>query len=556
MSYPTDSDSKSDDQKEEDLKEAEKKYDKAIVDQYIRAYEEYAAKIIAPYLDDMTEEDFLQKIRQDGVERKLKKIVLSKSLPEDKVVQLKQAIHEARLLGFKFEATQKRFYSVPDCLTHVLGYVGQMKEGSSELSGVAGIEAKYDSYLSGTPGVREMKKGPKGQYIPFEGLRMKEAQHGKNIKLTIDMGIQTIVEEELDKGLAHFHSVRGTIIVVEPTTGSILAMASRPHFNLNTKENMQEGALNFAVQGLYEPGSTFKVVAVTSAVDSGKATFNTIVDCNPKLVKGTKKPVSDAPRGALGFLPVKAVLWKSSNPGAYAIGLIAGWPTYKKYMEAFGFKTKTGIDLPSESKGQSQDGSNIVNFSRITFGYSVTATPLQVVMAYAAIANGGMRMKPRLVSTIYDSSGAVYEECKPQELGRVMKKETAAQLCSVLAGVTAPGGTATKAAVDGYKVGGKTGTAHKVRESGGYYDDKKTVSFVGIFPAENPAFVCLVVVDDPHPTDCRPGGGTVCAPIFKNVATRLASALNIPKEGSISGAAANGNTASTANNQSRGNARR
>ncbi len=510
-------------------------YESDVAESYIDAHMQYAAAVIAPFLDNMTYDQVLAKLRQENVEKPQMRLVLAQNLSEDKAELIRQALQDARVQGFKCETIWKRVYVAPTCLTHILGYVGQLTEGSPMLNGVAGLEKTMDPYLVGQKGFRESRRNNRGQIIPSREDRFKPPVDGLNIKLTINMELQTIVEEELDKGLAYYRAPRGTIIVVEPHTGNILAMASRPQFNLNTKENMQEGALNFAVQGLYEPGSTFKLVSVTSAVDTGKLTFNSMIDCSPAPVPGSK-PVTDAPR-RYGMLSVGDVLKKSSNPGAFRIGCRGGgWNVYKKYLEAYGFRRKTGIELPSEARSQCQDGSNFSNFSRITYGYSITVTPLQVAMAYAAVANGGILMKPRLVDVIYDSNGSIVERRQPVEVGRVMKESTSRSMREALARVAGVGGTATRGNVPGYQIGGKTGTAHKVKERGGYYDNRYTVSFVGLLPAEDPAFVCLVVVDDPHPTDCHAGGGTVCAPIFKNVAGRMAAALNVPQTSPIQGA--------------------
>jgi cell division protein FtsI (penicillin-binding protein 3) len=472
----------------------------------------------------------LSKLRQDGVEKKKRRLVLAQNLTDDQVHAINEAIVQAHIQGLKCESSWKRVYLVPNMLTHLTGYVGQNQEGSRLLTGSCGLEQQLDGYLLGQDGVRETRRNQKGLLIASKDDRFKPPVDGRNVKLTINMNIQQIVEEELDKGLAYYRAPRGTIIVIEPKTGDILAMASRPHFNLNTKENMQEGALNFAVQGLYEPGSTFKLVSVTSAVDSGKASFSTPIDCTTAPVPGAR-PVSDAPR-SYGTLTVAEVLKKSSNPGAFRIGCRAGgWNVYKKYLKAYGFLDPTGVELPSEARSRIQDGSNFVNFSRITYGYAVQVTPLQVAMAYAAVANDGVRMRPRLVEGIYDRDGRLVERRDPVEVCRVMKKETAKNMRVALAGVAGEGGTARRGNVPGYQIGGKTGTAHKAKEGGGYYSDRYTVSFVGLLPYDDPAFVCLVVVDDPHPTDCHPGGGTVCAPIFKEVGTRIAATLNIPKKG-------------------------
>ena len=517
--------------KDDNKEDLDKKYDMEVVEQYFREHDAYAARVIAPFIEDMTYDEILQKIRQEGVERPKKRIVLTQNLTEEKAELLRQALEDAHVQGFDCISNWKRGYVAPQCLTHVLGYVGQVTEGSFVLTGISGLEKQMDRYLLGQRGIRESRRDGRGRVIPTREDRFKPPVNGLNVKLAVNMELQTIVEEELEKALEKNRAPRGTIIIVEPKTGDILAMASRPHFDLNTKANMQEGALNYAVQGLYEPGSTFKVVSVTSAIDTGKASFNTPINCSAVPIPGAK-PVTDAPR-SYGSLTVAGVLKKSSNPGTLRIALRAGgWPVYKKYLEGFGFRDKTGIELPSEARGQCQDGSNYVNFSRIPFGYSVMTTPLNVAMAYAAIANGGVLMKPRLVKEICDANGVIVERRPPQPVRRVMSPATSKGMLQALAGVAALDGTASRAMVPGYTVGGKTGTAHKVKEKGGgYYEGRYTVSFCGVMPVENPAFVCMIVVDDPRPTDCKPGGGTVCAPIFKQVAMRLATALHLPAEG-------------------------
>ena len=455
-------------------KKLEELYEPEMVKEYVQAHLEYAAKVIAPFLPDMSVQDIINTVEKDGAIPK-KRIVIAKNLSEEK----------AELL---------------------------------------------DDQLLGHNGIREYRKDSRGRIIPSADSRFKDAVDGLNVRLTVNMEYQTIVEEELDAAISFYtdqtHKPRGCIIVVEPKTGSILAMASRPHYNLNTREGLQEGAYHFAVQSLYEPGSTFKIVSVTSAVDSGKATFDTMINCTPYPVPGSR-PVTDAPR-SYGGLTVAGVLKKSSNPGAFRIALKSGWPTYKKYFDLYGFSSKTGIDLPGETNSQCQDGSNFVNFSRISFGYSLMVSPLQVAMAYAAIANDGVRMRPRLVDGIYVDDRN-FQPSPPVEVCRVMSVKTARDLRNALFHVTDLDGTAKRARVEGYNVGGKTGTAHKVKPTGGYFENRYTVSFVGMLPVEDPAFVCLVVIDDPTSKHCHPGGGTVCAPVFQKLATRLAAAMNIPK---------------------------
>ncbi len=499
-------------------------YDEEKCAEYFRAHDRLVAEWLAP-LVRMEPDDIVDKIAQEGKTRVLQDFALAKNLTEDRADEIKKTIAQARLRGFKCESSLTRSYVTPTSLAHVLGFVDYENEG------VCGIEARFNGYLKGQNGSREYRRDARGLILPSEDDRFKEPIHGQNIRLTIDMRLQTIVEQELEAGIAKNRAARGAIIVVEPKTGDILALASYPTFNLNTKENQGKAALNYAVQGSYEPGSTFKVVAVTAAVDTGKLGFNTIVSCEPFHLPGRKSSINDD-RRHYGSLSVADVLKKSSNPGAARIAFVAEWPTYKNYLEKFGLTTRTGVALPSEGRCMMQDGSNKTNFAPISFGYSINVTPLHIAMMYAAIANDGLRMKPRLIDKIIAADGTVVDECPPQPVMQVMKTRTARDLRKALHNVTLEGGTARRAAIPGYHVGGKTGTAHKVKETGGYYNQpgnsRYTVSFVGMAPVEDPAFVCLVVIDDPRPTDCRAGGGTVAAPIFQKAATRMLRTLNIP----------------------------
>jgi cell division protein FtsI (penicillin-binding protein 3) len=338
------------------------------------------------------------------------------------------------------------------------------------------------------------------------------------------------------------------MIVVSPQTGDILAMVSRPAFDLNTKElithkgkfprgevkedgKVLTGDFNFACQTRYEPGSTFKVLAVTAAVDKGLMGIRSYVNCSPFSVGFGSKAINDRPFN-YGSLPVWGVLKKSSNPGAARIAIVAKWQNYKEYLEKFGLNKPAGIDLPSGGACLLADGSNIVNYSRIAYGYSVAVSPLHMAMVYAAIANDGVRMKPRLIDKIFYADGAVYDECAPQEICRVMKSSTARDLRFALESVTerkgeCGRGTATAAAIPGFRVGGKTGTAKKVKAGGGYAENLYTVSFAGVFPIDDPKLVVMTVIDEPHPTDCNPGGGTVAAPIFRAAAERFINVLNL-----------------------------
>ncbi len=550
-------------------------YDPEVCAYYYSLHDKLVADVLYPFLSKveieekdaggstrkrfMTREDIIARIAQPEIEahnreaeakgekpRKFRnKIVLAKGLPLDTAEKIRTALAQAHVRGIVVQEDLRRSYVMPEMLCHVLGYVNH------ENKGMSGVENQFQSHLAGIDGMREYRHGSRGQVLPNEDDRYLAPKDGLNLRLTIDMRLQTIVEQELDRGLRHFRAPRGCMIVVEPKTGDILAMVSRPSFDLNTKEvitpsgkkergsvknsegNVENGEYNFACQARYEPGSTFKVVAVTAAVDTKLMGINSWIPCAPFSVGGGSKPINDG-RFNYGTLPMWGVLKKSSNPGSARIAIACKWPLYRDYLQRYGLHQSAGIDLPSGGGCSVADGNNIVNFSRIAYGYSVSVSPLHMAMVYATIANNGLRMKPRLIDRIISADGSVYDECKPQEVQRVMSEKTAADLRFALETVTdlkgrgnEGRGTASRARIPGFRVGGKTGTAKKTKRTGGYYDGLYTVSFAGVFPIDDPKLVVMTVIDEPHPTDCNPGGGTVAAPIFRAAVERMIDVLNI-----------------------------
>ncbi len=547
-------------------------YDETVMEHYFQQHDKLVAEVLFPFLSHqeieetingrtikrfMTREDIVEKIAQTATQKynaeaKVKglptrsirnQIVLAKGMSFDTADKIRKAVSDARVRGLMVQSDLRRSYVMPEMLCHVLGYVDH------ENKGMSGVESYFHSYLAGVDGIREYRHNARGQVLTNEDDRYMAPKHGLNLKLTIDMRLQTIVEQELDKGMRHFRAKRGCMIVVDPKTGDILAMVSRPAFDLNTKELITHkgkfprgevkddngktitGDFNFACQTRYEPGSTFKVLAVTAVVDKGLMGIGGYVNCSPFSVGFGSKAINDRPFN-YGDLPVWGVLKKSSNPGAARIAIIAKWQNYKEYLEKFGLNKPAGIDLPSGGACLLADGSNIVNYSRIAYGYSVAVSPLHMAMVYATIANDGVRMKPRLIDKIIAADGSVYDECAPQEICRVMKSSTAKDLRFALETVTerkgqCGRGTATAAAIPGFRIGGKTGTAKKVKTGGGYAENLYTVSFAGVLPINDPKLVVMTVIDEPHPTDCNPGGGTVAAPIFRAAAERFINVLNL-----------------------------
>ena len=419
-----------------------------------------------------------------------------------------------------------RNYTFPRQLCHVLGRVDHTNTAKD------GVEAYYYSHLAGLDGTP-----------PKAGL---------NLQLTIDMNLQKIAEEELDAGLRRYRAERGCMIVMNPKNGDILAMVNRPSYDLNTGEIITPngtfaqgrvkdsqgkditGEFNMSCHTLYEPDAAFGVVSLASALDQKLLNINSFVDCSPFSVGYGSNPITDRPFN-YSSLPVWGVLAKSSRPGTARIALRSNWFRYKEYMEKFGLFSSPGIDLPGGSRCLAANGDNVINFSRIAYGCSVAVSPLHMAVVYATIANDGVRMRPRLVNRMTAADGSIFSECKPEEGLRVISAETAADLRFALEAVTrdAKGngtpvrrGTGTKAAIPGFRIGGKTGTSRKVTEKG-YSINRYTVSFAGILPIDDPKLVIMTVIDEPRPTDCNPGGGTVAAPIFRAAAERMIQALNL-----------------------------
>ena len=424
------------------------------------------------------------------------------------------------------ESSPQRIYTFPRQLCHVLGRVDHTNKAKD------GVEAYYHSHLSGVNGA-----------TPKAGL---------NLQLTIDMNLQKIAEEELDAGLRRFRAERGCMIVMDPKNGDILAMVNRPSYDLNTGEVITHngafavgsikdsrgkditGECNMSCHTLYEPGAAFGVVTLASSLDQQLLSINSLVDCSTFNIPPVG-PISDRPMN-FGHLPVWGVLTKSSRPGTARIAMRSNWSKYKDYLEKFGLNKPVDIDLPGGIPCMISDGFNVVNFSRISYGYSIAVSPLHMAAIYATIANDGVRMKPRLVNRMTAADGTVYNECKPEEGIRVISSKTAADLRFALETVTRGAkengipvrrGTGTKAAIPGFRIGGKTGTTKKVKDGGSYYSYLYTVSFVGIFPIDDPKLVIITVIDEPQPTDCNPGGGTVAAPIFRAAAERMIQTLNL-----------------------------
>ena len=466
-------------------------------------------------------------------------VVIKPDLSEDDAENLLQLARDYSISpSVVLEEWQKRWYKMPNMAAAIMGYVGEDENDPERIvKGRAGIENKMNDELSGKNGQIITHKN---KYRPLDLAKpgkVTPPRHGLNVQLTLDMGMQRVVEEELDAGLKKFSAKKGTIILMNPKSGAIMAMASRPTYNLNTRENITKNGLDYATQAIYEPGSTFKIISTAGAMDQGLIEPDTVFDCRPYR-NGSVRLVKDYK--TFGDLSVQQILAKSSNVGSYKIALELGPDRFFEYLEAFGFGAKTNILMAGESAGVVTNTGNPTDFSRISYGYAVSVTPLQVACAYSAIANGGLLMEPQLLKSVIANDGTKTHTFKQKKVRRVIKAETALKMREALATVVDVKGTARLAKVEGFSVAGKTGTTIKIHPKGGYYDgqngrDKRyTVSFAGMMSAENPEFVCVVVIDDPKMPDAEegtptanPGGGSVAAPIFSKVASRIANLMGM-----------------------------
>lgn len=455
---------------------------------------------------------------------KRSEFVLESGLREDIADPLEDLVRENRIQGLRFQKGSRRWYASPELACHVIGYVNHKAIGQ------CGVERSMAEYLAGKDGYRVTKSDPRGLLLAPNQGELRPPKAGLHVQVTVDLGLQSIVEEELDAGLVEYMATKGAVILLDPKTGDILAMASRPSYDLNVRDNMDEASFNYALQAIYEPGSTLKIVGTAAALDLGLVNPGTQVFChNGILFEGRNRIPDHHPYGWLSF---EEVLMKSSNIGTYKLSKQVGREDWTKYLKGFGFTEKSGVLLRGEQAGLLADTSNAVNFSRMSYGYGVAVTPLQVAMAYGAIANGGNLMKPRLVKAVIANNGMVVKEFEPEVRGRVLREVTASRMRKALAKVVSKKGTASRAEVLGFPAAGKTGTAYKIRDDGrGYYDGRYVVSFAGMLPAEDPAFVCVVVIDDPQTTEVKRYGGTIAAPVFAKIAARTAAYMNlIPTE--------------------------
>ncbi len=452
-------------------------------------------------------------------------IVLKREVPEADACALETALKSAKLRGIRCERGTVRVYPNGPMLCHVVGFTDFHQHG------IQGVEASMDQYLRGEDGYRYIEHDAQGREIVlYRGLE-HEPRNGYQVHLTVDLHLQTIVENELDEAMREYTPEKATIILMRPQTGEILALANRPNFDLNLRaEAKPEQMKDRAVIDMMEPGSTFKIVTAAAALNESKVRLDTMIFCENGVWNVGGRPLHDHGHKGYGDLSVQDILVHSSNIGAAKMACMLGEMKFYEYIRRFGFGDRTGIELPGEIRGMVHPPRSWskISITRIPMGQEVGVTPLQMIVAMATIANGGKLVQPRIVKSIVDDQGNAISTLKPTIVRQVVSPQVASEVAYALRGVVSKHGTAAEAAVPGYTVSGKTGTAQKAAPGGGYEKDKYIVSFSGFLPSENPAFVGLVVLDDAHTKDPHLNyGGTVAGPIFSRVAEQAARYLDL-----------------------------
>jgi cell division protein FtsI (penicillin-binding protein 3) len=450
-------------------------------------------------------------------------IVIKHEVPQNVADTLREKLHAQNLRGISFEHEATRVYPNGPMLCHVIGFT------DVDHNGIQGVEASMDQYLHGQDGYRYIEHSRTGQEIVLYRGQERAPRDGYQVHLTVDLNLQNIVENEIDAAMREYTPQKATIILMRPQTGEILAMANRPSFDLNQRsEAKPEQMKNRAIIDMMEPGSTFKIVAAAAAVNERKVSMDSTIFCEHGVWDFGGTPLHD--HAAFADLSVKDILVKSSNIGAAKLAVSLGDQKFYEYIRRFGFGERTGIELPGEIPGlvRSPRSWSKISITHIPMGHEIGVTPLQMCVAMSVIANGGKLVTPRIVKSVTAADGKEITSLKPTVLRQVISPQTAKQIGDALRGVVSDQGTAKAAAVPGFVIAGKTGTAQKVDPHGGYEHGHYVVSFAGYLPADKPEFVGLVVLDDAHTS--RPElnyGGLVAGPIFSRIAEKAARYLDL-----------------------------
>ena len=467
------------------------------------------AELIAPYVT-MSKEDIVKSLQEDTAF-----VWIDRMMEPEKSKAVAQLIEDKNLEGLNFVEESKRYYPNGNLAAQVLGFVG------TDDKGLDGLEMVLDDELKGGIQKELVATDRKGNAIFGSVLSKFLPDKGKSVTLTIDATIQFIAERALDKAMVDTGAKHASVIVMDPKNGEILAMANRPSYDPNNyNQSGEEAFKNIAVTNLYEPGSTFKPIIASAALAAGKWKLDTVY--NDKGAFAANGHIIRNWDGE-GYGPVRLldILKYSLNTGMAEIGTLTGADILSKYVRDYGFGSETGIELPGEGAGilYNPEDMSKLDVATMSIGQGIAVTPLQMVRAFGALANGGAMMKPHIIKSYSNSQGDVTSTTETSVVGQPVPAETVKTIVDILEKEVSEGG-GTKAMVEGYHFGGKTGTAQKLdTKHGGYLDGQYIASFIGFGPVEDPKFVVLVVIDDPQKGSYY--GSQIVAPVFKNIVSQL-----------------------------------
>jgi cell division protein FtsI (penicillin-binding protein 3) len=441
-----------------------------------------------------------------------------RKLPPEKV----EAVQALNLKGIYFQEENQRFYPKRDLAAHVLGFV------DTDEKGLGGIESELDGLIRSKSEKIVVMADARKRW--FDGSAAQR-ERGANVVLSLDEKIQYIAQRELKAAIEKTRAQAGSVIVMNPNSGEILALANWPTFNPNNATGAPaDTRMNRSVSAVYEPGSTFKLITLAAAFDQGLIRPEEIFDCENGSIVLSGHRIHDHKR--FGLLTVSEILAKSSDVGAIKIALQLGPQRFYDYIRAFGFGAQTGIDLPGESRGilKKTESWSGISIGSVSMGQEVGVTPVQLLAAVSAIANGGMLYRPHVISELRRGNQALPMEgiLAPVEPRRVIREDTAATLRKLMEGVVLQGGTGVLARLDGWTAAGKTGSAQKIDPNTGRYSPNQLIaSFSGFAPINNPAVTILVSLDSPVGLH---EGGQVAAPVFKRIAEQVLPYLEVPRD--------------------------
>lgn len=428
-----------------------------------------------------------------------------------------QRVRRLKVEGIGFYHEPRRYYPQGRLAGQALGVVGR------DAQGLEGVERSYDRYIRGETSSWVVERDALGRRVLVAGLDELKLQPGPDVHLTLDTALQHLAEKHLEATVKRYRAKGGTVVMADPYTGAIMALASYPFFDPNQYRTRERNRWRIrAITDTYEPGSVFKAVLAAAALEDGVVGREDLIFCEYGKYRYGGRTIHDFKE--YGWLSFAKVLQLSSNIGVTKVAHKLGKERYHRYIRRFGFGRKTGVDLLGEVEGTVRPHHKWykVDLAAASFGQSIGVTPLQMVTAFSAIANGGLLMRPYLVDRVVGEDGRVLFRNKPEVLRRVVSRDTARAVVDILKGVVAEGGTGSRAALAGFETAGKTGTSQKADRVKGGYSKKRIASFAGFVPADEPRFVLLTLVDEPT---VQVYGGLVAAPLFQRIAGPALHAL-------------------------------